>query len=225
MKALASLRFSPSPWITPLACIGCFVISNVAAGQSSVERLQDAIAKGDITVEAVVGTGGSSGPVIEGYLVNRARVDQYINIHLGLPIYFANRGKGQNMVATQVYRRDGSYLSDGTQGYVIAAANSRTAIVFIAYCADFDKENPTSDDLFTLAEMPSEINDVVRSIVEVEQANPDVELTSAAQLALWVARGASLEAINERFRFSENDVVWMQKILQRIAPRNIPQDG
>ena len=152
--------------------------------------------------------------VIEGFLANQSPVDQDINVRLRLPIYFANSGKGQNMVATQVYGRDGSYFLDGNEGYLRVNGNSRTPVVFVAYCADFDKDNPTKADGFSIAQMPPAIEEVVRSISQVEQGNPQVSLTVAAQLALWVHQGKSLDAINERFQFSEIDVEWMNKILQ-----------
>lgn len=217
------LSFPSWHWMTPLACMSCLVITSGTVGQSNVEQLHNAIAEGDITIEAVAGTGGSSGMVIEAYLVNQGPVDQDINVHLDFPIYFANLGEGQNMVATQLYERNGAYLSDGTQSFVRVTANSRIAITFVAYCADFGKDNPTKEDLFTLEDIPPEIHGVVRSIAAAEQASPDADLTVAAQLALWVAQGTSLDAISKRFRFSDHDVAWMHEILRGTEPRHIPQ--
>ena len=205
MNSLASL-FKKQPtsfkfrslWAVLLLCaVGLFVSGN-ATSQTAVEQLHEAIAKGNLTTEAIVGTGGSSGLVIKGYLVNQNSVDLNINIQLEFPIFFANRGKGQNMVATQVYRRGGAYLSNGTHGFVQVPGNSRTPVDFIAYCVDFDKPNPTSDDLFDITDMPADIRSVVRSISEAERTNPNRNLTLAAQLALWVSQGESLEAIRKK---------------------------
>ena len=120
------------------------------------------------------------------------------------------------MVATQVYGRGGSYFSDGTHGFVSIPGNSRTPVEFVAFCVDFDKSNPTSNDLFDVTDMPAEIHGVVRSITEVEQANLNSDLTVAAQLALWVTQGESLEDIRERFEFSQIDVAWMHQILRQL---------
>ncbi len=197
-----------------LICAFCLAIANSAAGQSTIEQLNDAIAKGDITVEAITGTGGSSGMVINGYLVNESPIEKNIDVHLGLPIYFVNRGRGQNMVATQVYGRDRSYFRIGNQNYIQVARNSRTPISFVAYCVDFDKDNPTSEDMLSAGDMPSEIESLVQRIAEIEHENSDLDLTISAQLALWVFQGTSLDEIRQRFDFSETDLAWMYKILQ-----------
>ena len=204
-------------WTALLLCAACLLVTGNATGQTAVKQLHDTIVKGDLTTEAIVGTGGSTGFVIKGYLVNQSSVDQNINIYLDIPVYFTNRGKGQNMVATQVYGRGGSYFSDGTQGYIRVPENSRTPVEFVAICVDFDKPNPTSTDLFDIADMPAEIHGVVRRITDVEQANSNSDLTVAAQLALWVAQEKTLEDIGKRFKFSQSDVAWMQKILQLDA--------
>lgn len=203
-----------------MASVAGVLAASGAAGQRTVDQLHELLADGDIIMELITGTGGSSGLAIEGYLVNRGPDDHNIDVHLGSPLYLSNSGKGQNMVVTQVYGRDGRYLSDGTQRFVRLTGNGRTPIVFVAYCADFDKDNPSRTDLFSPADMPPEISRVVRSITEVEQANTDVDLTVPAQLALWVAQGTSLDAISERFPFSQADLTWMDTILQGGASRS-----
>ena len=161
MSSLASLSKkqptlfkSRSLWALLLLCAAGLFISSNATSQTAVEQLHEAIAKGDLTTEAIFGTGGSSGLVIKGYLVNKSSVDLNINIPLEFPNFMANRGKGLNMVAMQVYGRGGSFLSNGTHGFVQVPGNSRTPVDFVAYCVDFDKPNPTSDDLFDFADMP-----------------------------------------------------------------------
>lgn len=201
-------------WTVVLLCAAClFVISN-ATSQSAIEQLHETLANGDLSTESIVGTGGSSGLVIKGYLVNNSSVDLNINIHLDVPVYFANRGKGQNMVATQVYGRGGSYRSNGTHGFIQIPRSSRVSVEFLAFCVDFDKPNPTSYDLFDVMDMPTEIHGVMRSITEVERANPNSDLTIASQLALWVSQGESLEEIRNRFEFSQFDVARMHEILK-----------
>ena len=209
-----SYRISCSQWIASLVCTFCLATAISAAGQPTIEQLNDTIDKGDITVEAITGTGGSSGVVIDGYLVNQSSIEQNIDVYLDIPIYFVNRGEGQNMVATQVYKRDGSYYRIGNRSYIQVARNSRTPISFFAYCADFDKDNPTREDIFKAGDMPPEIAGQVRRIAQIDHENPNLNLTIAAQLALWVSQGTSLDEIRQKFDFSENDLVWMKKILQ-----------
>lgn len=217
------MHLFPTRWIAPFAYFACLINVNEAASQSTIQQLHEALSEGGVAIEAITGTGGSSGMVIEGFLANRSAVDRNINVHLSLPVYLVNDGKGQNMIATQVYGRDGSYFREGIQSFVRVSGNSRAPVVFVAYCADFDKDNPTKADGFSIAEMPPSIEEVALSISQAEQGNPQVDLTIAAQLALWTAQGKSLDAIRERFHFSEFDLDWMDKILQFSAPSDIPQ--
>lgn len=217
------MHLVPTRWIAFFVCVACLINANGAASQATIQQLNEAVSRGDIAVEGVTGTGGSSGMVIEGFLANQSSVDRNISVHLTVPIYLANDGKGQNMIATQVYGRDGLYFREGIQRFVRVSGHSRTPVVFVAYCADFDKDNPTKADSFNIAEMPPGIEGVVRNISQVEWRNPQADLTAAAQLALWTAQGKRLDEIRERFHFSEVDMDWMHKILRFSAPSDIPE--
>ena len=171
--------------------------------------------KGDITIEAITGTGRSTGTVVDAVLVNRSPIAHNINVRLDVPIFFVNRGAGQNMVATHVYGQGGSYFLVGSESFVEVAGNSRTPIVLLAYCVDFEKDNPTSNEYFKIGELPAEIEGIMRSIAMVQQENSDLDITVSAQLALWVVQGESLENIRKKFSFDEQeDVDWMKRILQ-----------
>ena len=124
-----------------LTAVGLLETAN---GQSQVVSLREAMTRGAIAIESVAGTGGSSGTVLHGDLVNHNSAYYSIDVRLDTPLYFRNRSAGQNMVAVQLYGRDGSYMSDGTRGFVRVGPRARLPITFVAYCADFDKENQRS---------------------------------------------------------------------------------
>ena len=172
------------------------------------------MARGEVALESVSGTGGSSGTVLEGQLVSQSRASLEIDVWLSVPMYFRNSGRGQNMVATQLYGRDGSYLSDGEREFIRVAPGARLPIIFVAYCADFDKENPTAAEVFAVAPMWAEIDLVMRRIAAYERAHSEVETTVAAQLALWVAQELGLEDIRQKFAFTAADVAMMEEMLR-----------
>lgn len=170
-----------------------------------------------VAIESVTGTGGSSGAVLAAVLANRTPVAQRILVHLETPLFFRNRGETQNMAVTQVYGHDGRYwLSDDGTRYIELPVGDRLPVTFVAYCVDFDKENPGATDTFDVEPLPQAIAQVMRQISAYEAANPNVDTTKASQLALWVAQGETTHTIADRFSFNEQDKAMMQAILGTI---------
>lgn len=186
----------------------------VNGANDRLTSLNDAVERGSVAIESVTGTGGSSGTVINAVLVNGTAMAQRILVHLNVPLFFRNRGVAQNMAATQVYGRDGSYWQHGDRiPYVEVEAGARLPVTFVAYCADFEKDNPGAADAFDVAPLPQRVSMVMRQISAYEPANRDVDTTKASQLALWVAQGHTLDAIGDRFGFDGNDKATMHAIL------------
>lgn len=176
--------------------------------------LNDSVEQGIVAIKSVTGTGGSSGTVLNAVLVNATATAQRILVHLDAPLFFRNRGVAQNMAATQVLGRDGSYWQPaGGMPYVEIAAGSRLPVTFVAYCADFERDNPSATDAFNVAPVPLHLAAVMRQISAYETANQDVDTMKASQLALWVAQGHTLAAIGDRFGFDANDKAIMDAIL------------
>ena len=192
-------------------------LAATAYGEDPVVDLHEALARGEVALESVSGTGGSSGTVLQGRLVSGSEAYVAIDVRMAVPMYFRNRGSRQNMVATQLYGRDGSYVSDGERAFVRLGPGERLPIMFVAYCVDFEKDNPTSADVFSVTTIPSEIDRIVRRIAVYERAHPEADTTVAAQLALWVAQGHELKAIRAKFEFAAADLAVMEVIL-RAAP-------
>ena len=111
---------------------------------------------------SITGNGGSSGPVLEGYL-------RSVSKNLDVRLSMSNRGSGQDMIATQIYQRDLSYLSDGEHSFISLEPDERLSIIF-AYCVDFEKDNPSGDDSFAIRETPPKLIQI--AISAYEETNP-----------------------------------------------------
>ena len=185
----------------------------VSSASNRLASLNDAVDGGSVAIESMSGTGGSSGAVLNAVLVNETEIVQRILVHLDVPLFFQNRGHAQNMVATQVYGRDGKYWQrNNGVPYVEVAAGSKLPVTFIAYCADFEKDNPSFADAFDVAPLPQRVAMVMRQISAYETANRDVDTTKASQLALWVVQSHTLGSIGEKFRFDARDKAIMHEI-------------
>lgn len=101
--------------------------------------------------------------------------------------------------------------------YVEVAAGSRLPVTFFAYCADFEKDNPSVTDTFDIAPLPQHISKVMQQISAYETANRDVDTMKASQLALWTVQGHTLADIDENFEFDVNDRIIMDAILENSS--------
>ncbi len=191
-----------------------FALTSAAYGQMNIEDLVKVLNAGDVEILSLTGNGGSSGPVLEGYLLNQSSISRNLDVRLGTPLYFENKGAGQNMIATQIYERDLSYMSDGENSFISLKSNERLSIMLIAYCVDFYKENPSGDDSFVITGLPSDLIAIAKKISAYEGANPSKDVTLSAQLALWKVQGISLKEIRERFPFDSADQMEMHAILR-----------
>lgn len=147
-------------------------------------------------------------------MLNRSSVSKHLDVRLGTPIYFKNKGSGQDMIATQIYNRDFSYMSDGEHSFISLEPDEHLSIILIAYCVDFEKENPSKDDSFTIIEIPPNLIGIAKGISAYEEANPSKDVTVSAQLALWKVQDISLKEIEGKFLFDPNDELEMRAILR-----------
>ncbi len=179
------------------------IATNQGATAQIVNDLHDEIDDGNIMLVSATGNGNSSGAAVEGYLTNQTAAVRRVNIYLTRPLYLVNDGQGQNMVASEVYYDDGDYLSDGRRPFIELEPGAQTAVRFVAYCVDFDKDNPTEAESFSIGNMPESLNSVMASINAFAFASPSMDLTATAQIAIWLAQGESLEEIRSRINFTE----------------------
>ncbi len=176
------------------------------ASAQIVNDLHDEIDDGNIILGSATGNGNLSGAAVEGYLTNQTAGIMRVNIYLTRPLYFVNDGQGQNMVASEVYYGDGDYLSDGRRPFIELEPGAQTVVRFVAYCVDFDKDNPTEAEGFSIGNIPTNLNSVMASINAFAFANPSMNLTATAQTAVWLAQGERVEEIQSRIELTEAEV-------------------
>lgn len=175
-------------------------------GQNSTDELSLLLASGTIEFTRVNGNGSSSGASIDAIVQNNSLRTVRPSVNLIPPLYFQNEGgTGQNMIATQVYLEGGGYYSDEEDSYIELPPNSSTRLMIIAYCADFEKDNPMATDSFTVSALPQELVEIAWRVASYESDNPNTDVTVAAQVAIWLAQGESADDIQEMFSFSASD--------------------
>jgi ureidoglycolate hydrolase len=180
-------------------------LSVSAQAQIAVKDLGSVIEEGKVRFIEIRGTDASSGASVEAALENLTDTVLNINVYMAKPMFFINRGKGQNMAALQVYLSDGSYKTYGTQSFISLRPRQRENVIFIAYCANFEKDNPSTSETFTIGELPQSLKKVLTNITQYAKKYPDEDITTAAQIAVWYAMGWSSKDISEKFAFTEED--------------------
>ena len=125
----------------------------------------------------------------------------------------ANSGSGQNMLATRVYFTGGEYFLIDGKRVITIAPKATVGIVFDAYCADFDKDNPTKDENLSFRVVPQAKIKIASQISRYSAANITVDLTIPIQLAVWRDEGKSREEIARKFNFTSIEWELSTKIL------------
>jgi hypothetical protein len=191
----------------------CLVAAQTVVAGGNVTDLADELDSRRVTLEAAVGNGASSGNAVDGYLVNGQEEEMRVGVQLTRPLFLANGGRGQNMAATHVYLEDGTYITDGHKEFIPLKPKVRTRVSFVAYCVDFEKENPSQSDTFTLAATPANLTAVLGKIRAYKTANPSAKITVAAQAAIWMVQGMTMEKIRTKFDVSPADEQLARKLI------------
>jgi hypothetical protein len=176
-----------------------------AQAQITVKDLGSVLEEGKIRFIEIRGNDTSSGASVEASLENLTDAVLNINVYMANPMFFINQGKGQNMAALQVYLSDGSYKTYGTHSFISLRPRQRENVIFIAYCANFEKDNPSTSETFSVGEVPQNLKKVLTNIMQYAKEYPDEDITTAAQIAVWYATGWSSKEISEKFAFTEED--------------------
>jgi len=174
---------------------------------SNPRQLNEAISSADITLTAR-GNGSSSGAAIDGTLKNNTSRPIYINVNLDDGIYLLNSGSGQNMIATNILLANGRYsMLGGKNRFISLQPNSNTGIIMIAFCANYERENPLNTETFTSAYMPADLANISAKIAKyiADNFDSDEDFTIPAQLALWAAQGLNQKQIRKQFYFNSSD--------------------
>jgi hypothetical protein len=184
------------------------------SNQARIRQLNDELTNGNVTLSAK-GNGSSSGNSVLGTLRNNTQNRIRINVTLSGGVYLSNSGTGQNMIATQIYLSDGSYYSEGGSllKFIELLPNVNTQISFNAYCADFERDNPSDKETFSNIAMPSGLQSISLKISRYENDHFDDDLTIPIQVALWRSQGENRTTILKKFRFTDADWEIATKIL------------
>lgn len=188
-------------------------ISSQSAEEISTD-LSDLITSGAVLLVKARGNGAASGNSIDAILRNNTsrRID--VDIYMRKPLFLRNNGVGQNMIALKFYGADGSYMQKDGRSVVTLLPNTDFNSSMVAYCADFEKENPTSNESFSIDEPPTKLVPVISRIIEYIKANPDANVTVAAQLAIWLAQGEGLSEIARKYEFTNDDKTLAYSFIQ-----------
>lgn len=197
-----------------LAWVGC---AQTQEAEGPLRSLNNLIASGSVVIQEGRGNGGSTGTVLFASIENMTEQALDVLVHFDAPLFFRNGGGGQNMLATAVYLSDGSYWRNNSgERYISIGPRSSSegtqAVTFLAYCVDFEKDNPSANDPLAWADLPEHLRQVGDQMVRFEQQNPDYQGV-APQLALWRAQGLELEEIASKFSYSNQDVRDMRTLL------------
>jgi hypothetical protein len=182
--------------------------------QTNAGDLRLLIQAGDVSLVSARGNGSSSGASVDGVLRNGTADTIFVDINFTTPLYFRNRGAGQNMLAVQVFLDDGAYLSDGSSFFIPLAPQEDVPVIFIAFCVDFHKENPAASESFGNTQLPENLRAIATKIAQYVASNPFEDSTIAGQIALWLSQGVALDSIRSKFPFSQADVTLATQILR-----------
>ncbi|MBX3726810.1 MAG: hypothetical protein KF823_12945 [Xanthomonadales bacterium] len=174
----------------------------------------DLIDAGILAVVRANGNGSSSGASMEGIIQNSSSRPVHVDIIMSRPVFFRNGGRGQNMIASMILNGDNSYSQSRGNSFVSLRPNEQSGVKFIAYCADFEKDNPTPSETFTVDTAPPHLVNVMRRVAAHARANPDADFTVPAQVAVWLAQGVNSAEIAKRFPFTASDEVLARSFLQ-----------
>lgn len=182
--------------------------------QEVVEDLAAALDRGHVALEAASGNGASSGLAVDAYLINQRNTEVSLDVSLRQPLFLRNRGRGQNMFVIKVYLQGGGYLSDGFRSFISLQPKRRTPVQFIAYCADFDKDNPSATEEFVRDVSPVSLLPLLQSISNYKLSHPDQDVTIAAQTAIWLAQGVSIEEVRTKFEVNRSQELLAREFLK-----------
>ena len=180
-------------------------VGSFAQSRTAVQDLNDVLRNGQARLTAN-GNGSSSGAAVDGFLRNLTTGELRININIDRGIYLVNSGNGQNMIGTRIYLRGGRYSSDGSRYFIVLPPQANTEVSFVAFCANIELANPSSEESFSIGNMPADIGTIAAKINRyLSEHSDDENRVTVAQIALWRTQGKTRSEIERYFRFTQND--------------------
>ena len=168
--------------------------------------LDQAVRDGKVSVR-VHGLGGSTGDALE--IAVRSRVPGVLHLSITPGTVFRCSGGAQDMVAAAVkgLRLSGNTYSP-TSVIHLDDQEQRTYVVE-AYCLDFHKNNPSTNDTFTISTLDRKSERILRA------GSQESASIGAIQSALWMDRGVSTSRLKSRLPVTDDDIQRAREILRR----------
>lgn len=179
-----------------------------------VADLSDLVSSGTISLVRANGNGSASGNAIDALFRNNTDSPIDVDVYLREPVFFRNSGVGQNMIASMIVGADGSYMRKSDRQVVTLRPREEFNASVVAYCADFEKENPSASESFSIEQAPPHLAQVIARINAHARSTTNANLTVAAQLAIWMAQGEQPDVIAEKYPFTFEDEQLARQFLQ-----------
>lgn len=179
-----------------------------------VADLSDLVSSGTISLVRANGNGSASGNAIDALFRNNTDSPIDVDVYLRQPVLFRNSGVGQNMIASMIVGADGSYVRKSDRHVVTLLPREEFNASVVAYCADFEKDNPLASESFSVEQAPLHLAPVIARINAHARSNPNANPTVAAQLAIWMAQGEQPDVIAEKYPFTFEDEQLARQFLQ-----------
>lgn len=143
---------------------------------------------------------------IKGTLRNNTSAEIRVNVVMTDGIYFTNSSSSaQNMVAVQILDFEFGYYTSGNQYYIPLSPQKTEEINLIAFCANFDRDNPSSEQTFRSSAMPPELRAISAKIsrYHADHMTTTEVMVKATQIALWRIQDWTREEIELQYEVTD----------------------
>lgn len=171
--------------------------------------LDEAVREGKVKIE-ISGLGGSTGDTILLDLKRKIPVTLRLSLTPGT-VFQSASGNVQNMIGSKIKgeRMGPTSYRPGSEIYLYN--DKKRSYIVEAYCLDFHKPNPGTNDSFLL----SQTDDRTKNIIIAGQRK--AYSTRVIQSAIWIDRAkVTSSQLKSRFPVSDNDIVAARHLLAEL---------
>jgi len=175
--------------------------------------LSEAVKNGWVKVERIYGVGSSSGDSI---MIDIKRVVNYtleIEIEAGREITTSIDSE-QNMIIRGIKGKPKDAAMYEPRVKITLDAQEIETYILEAYCLDFDKDNPSEQNRFSIGGINSEI----KKIFNAADKLPEAGSVAAIQMAIWaVTDDISRQEVEEKLDINEEDIRNAKILLEKAG--------
>ncbi len=189
---------------------GCTEVENGGGEKIQKCNLNEAIKNDWVKVERIYGVGSSSGDSI---MIDVKRVVNYtleIEIEVGREITTSISSE-QNMAIRRIKGKPMDATRYEPAVKITLDTQEIKTYILEAYCLEFDKDNPSGQNRFSIGGINTEIKKIFNAADEL----PDAGSIAAIQIAIWVMTDdISRQDIEEKLDISEGDIQNAKTLLE-----------